>query len=350
MSKTPGKPRQVIRSTADFARFVGLARTTVSRVLNGQPGLKQKTIARVERAMEETGFTPNAYALHLKGKRTAMVGICIESLVTPPAVLKLARLQQRLRERNYASLIEVVEPGGSRRTVRHFLSLRVDAIAFMGHFVEEEIAQRIRELRASGTPHVIVDQVGIPGANSVALDRVGAMERVFDHLLALGHRSFGLIGFSGSARSIRDRLAGIENALRAKGLSSEEATRSLDYLHVRDKDLAFGHGVAASFLAQPAPPTAFVALNDEIAIGALQACRAAGRRVPEDISVIGFNNQDICEMTQPALTSLDQKIDETVDAAADLLLSQIGAPQRTRPIARSIEPLLVIRQSTGPAR
>src|SRR5580704_12215430 len=111
-SPASSSPRQ-IRSTIDFARYVGLARTTVSRVLNGQPGLKAKTISRVQRAMEETGFTPNAYALHLKGKRTATIGICMENLLTTPAVLKAAGLQQRLRERSHASLIEVLPPGGS---------------------------------------------------------------------------------------------------------------------------------------------------------------------------------------------------------------------------------------------
>ena len=94
------KPRRALRiqSTAEFARYVGLARTTVSRVLNEQPGLKQKTIDKVQRAMAETGFTPNAYALHLKGKSTAWVGICVENLLTPPAVRKLAGLQRQLRE------------------------------------------------------------------------------------------------------------------------------------------------------------------------------------------------------------------------------------------------------------
>src|ERR1041385_7519509 len=101
--KVPG----VIRSTADFARHVGLARTTVSRVLNGQPGLKQKTIERVQRALAETGFTPNAHALHLKGKRTSMIGICMEDLATPPAVRKLATQPRALRRRGFSSLIEV---------------------------------------------------------------------------------------------------------------------------------------------------------------------------------------------------------------------------------------------------
>ena len=137
--KSSPRPVPILRSTAEFARHVGLARTTVSRVLNQQPGLKQKTIDRVQRALAETGFTPNAHALHLKGKRTAMVGICMEDLLTPPAVRKLAALQQLLRKRGFSSLIEVFTPGTGREVVRHFLSMRVEAVVFIGHFHREEI-------------------------------------------------------------------------------------------------------------------------------------------------------------------------------------------------------------------
>ncbi len=349
MSKTLPSP-PAIRSTADFARYVGLARTTVSRVLNGQPGLKPKTIARVERAMEETGFTPNAYALHLKGKRTATVGICIENLLTPPAVSKLARLQRRLREHSYSSMIEVLEKGDSKRTVRHFLSLRVDAVAFLGHFNEDEITQRIAELKSGGIPHIVIDQAGIPGANSVSLDRVRAMEQLFGHLTGLRHVRFGLLGFSGAARSIRDRLTGVEKALASAGLIMAEATVSLDHLHSRENDFEFGRALAGSFLKLPHLPTALVALNDEIAMGAIHACRAAGLQVPHDMSVAGFNNQDICFMSTPTVTSIDQRIAHTAETAADLLLSQVAENHRATPLIHTIEPLLVVRESTGPAR
>lgn len=348
-SKPPARPAKVIRSTAEFARYVGLARTTVSRVLNGHSGLKSQTVQRVQQAIEETGFTPNAYALHLKGKRTATIGICVENLLTPPAVLKLAWLQRRLRERSHASLIEVLQPGGSREVIRHFLSMRVDAVVFIGHFVEEEIARRGHELATHDTPHILIDQLGVPGMDTVALDRVQAMRKVMDHLLDLGHVSFGLLAINGPARSVHDRLAGIEAALKARGLSAADATVSLDHLHVRESDFSYGRALALSFVEEKAPPTAYVALNDEIAIGAMQGFQAAGWRVPQDVSVAGFNNQDLCLMTTPLLTSVDQQIHQTVDVAVDILLAQIGHPRRPHPLVHTIAPLLVERGSTGPA-
>lgn len=349
-SKRKSSAPTVLRSTADFARHVGLARTTVSRVLNGQPGLKQKTIDRVQRALAETGFTPNAHALHLKGKRTAMIGICVEDLLTPPAVRKLAALQQLLRKRGFSSLIEVFTPGTGRDVVRHFLSMRVEAVVFIGHFHREEIEARIAELIAHGTPHLVIDHFGLKNANTVSLDRSAAMFALVNHLLDLGHRSFGLLGIARAPTSRYDRMTGINAALRARGLDFATATLSLDHLHERSNDFDYGRKLAGNFAALPHRPTALLALNDAIAIGCLRGLQDAGVKVPRDISVSGFNNQDFGSMTTPTLTTIDQNIESTVATAAEFILAQLDAPPRTKPIVHMIEPALVVRESTGPAR
>jgi DNA-binding LacI/PurR family transcriptional regulator len=347
-SKTPA----VLRSTADFARHVGLARTTVSRVLNQQPGLKQKTIDRVQRALAETGFTPNAHALHLRGKRTSMVGICMEDLATPPAVRKLATLQRVLRTRGFSSLIEVFTPGAGRDVVRHFLSLRVEAVVFIGHFHREEIEARIAELIAHGIPHLVIDHYGLKNAHTVSLDRAAGMEALMNHLIEQGHRTFGLLGITkGPMPPTRiDRIIGIQAALRAQGLDFAACTLSLDHLHERQNDFQYGWKLAESFMAQSARPTAFIGYNDEIAIGALRGLQEAGLKFPRDASITGFNNQDICHMTSPTLTTVDQNIETTIASAAEVILSQLDQPPRAKPMIKTIEPKLVIAESTGPAR
>lgn len=340
----------VIRSTEDFARHVGLARTTVSRVLNGQPGLKQKTIERVQRALAETGFTPNAHALHLKGKRTAMVGICMENLLTPPVVRKLSALQRLLRDRGFSSLIEVFTPGTGREVVRHFLSMRVEAVVFIGHFHREEIEARIAELIAHGTPHLVIDQYGLKNANTVSLDRAEGMKAVVRHLLDLGHRKFGLMGIAKAPSSRTDRLTGIHAALRAAGLDFAASTVELDHLHERTVDFDYGRKLAGSFLQQAQPPTALLGMNDEIAIGAMRALQEAGWKLPRDMSVTGFNNQSLSLMTSPTLTTVDQNIDATIATAAEVILAQLNAPPPLKPIIRMIPPELIVRESTGPVR
>ena len=298
----------------------------------------------------ETGFTPNAHAAHLKGRRTSMVGICMEDLATPPAVRKLATLQHVLRARGFASLIEVFTPGGGRDVVRHFLAMRVEAVVFIGHFHQEEIEARISELTAHGTPHLVIDHYGLRGANTVSLDRASAMAKVMNHLLDHGHRTFGLLGISKGLVSRIDRLNGIQAALRARGLDFETCTVSVDHLHERQNDFQYGRKLAASMLDAPHPPTAFVGYNDEIAIGALRGLQESGVRVPRDVSLTGFNNQDICHMTSPTVTTVDQSIETTIGTATDFIFSQLGKPLRARPLIKTIEPKLIIGESTGPVR
>jgi DNA-binding LacI/PurR family transcriptional regulator len=343
------KSLPLIRSTADFARHVGLSRSAVSRVINQHPGLRQSTIERVQRAMQETGFTPNAHALHLRGDATAMIGICVENFLTPTAVHKLSALQAELHAKDYTALIEVHRPESSRRVVQHFLSLRVDGVVFIGHFDPVDLAQRLGELTRHGVPHVVVDNPGIKQTNLVTLDRFAAMEQVVEHLYAQGHRRFGLLGISGAFQTVADRRRGLETALRRRGLDFAEATVSLDEQHTRHEHFSYGTTLARGFMALKRRPSAFISINDETAVGALLEFQSQGIQVPRDVSIVGFNNQNVCLMTRPLLTSVDQSIEKTMAAAAALILKQAGRAEPGRPVVKSIAPTLVVRGSTGPA-
>jgi DNA-binding LacI/PurR family transcriptional regulator len=249
------------------------------------------------------------------------------------------------------TFIEIVEGGDSAGIVRHFLSLRVDAVVFMGYFNEEHVERHLRGLSTNGTPGLVIDHSGIKGANTIYLDRARGMADLANHLLDHGHRRFGLLGYSENFRSTFERERGIREALAARGLSFEDCTTSLDHLHARDRDFEYGRALAHSFVENKGGPlpTALVALNDEIAIGAMHGLQERGLSVPGDVSVTGFNNQAICLMTAPKLTSVDQRIEATTDVAVGHLLEHIGQPLRQRATVRMIEPLLVVRESTGPA-
>ncbi|HVU35559.1 MAG TPA: LacI family DNA-binding transcriptional regulator [Opitutaceae bacterium] len=338
-----------IRSTADFARYVGLSRSTVSRALNGHGDLRRKSRERIEAALRETGFTPNAHALHLRGRPSAMIGVCMENFLTPTAVAKVSALQQRLRDRGLVALIEVLEPGASEKTLQHFRSLRVEAVVFIGHFEATELGERIGELDRHGTPHLVIDSVGVKRANQVSLDRAGAMTQLTRHLLDLGHRRLGLLGMSGGFQTVTDRLEGIQAAVRAEGLEPGATLLSFDHLHPRHDHFEYGRTLAQEFLRQKERPTAFLGVNDETAIGALLEFQAAGLRIPDDLSIAGFNNQNICLISRPALTSVDQQIERTADVAVEVLEKQINQAFSTRVVRRLIEPKLVLRGSTAAA-
>ncbi len=347
MSSLPEVPK--IRTTASFARYVGLSRSTVSRVLNKQGGLSQRTIDRVHKAMAETGFTVNTHASNLRKRRTATIGVCMENFLTPAAVSKLSCLQEYLRTKNYTTLIEVMKPDASRQVVQHLLSLRVDGIVFVGHFQPEELEARLHELRKHEVPHLIVDHSGLEGVHTVTLDRAAAMNGVMHHLLDLGHRHFGLLGISGAFQTIRDRLAGIGNALAARGLDSARCLLSLDDRFSRGRHFDFGRTLAEAFVARKDRPTAFVAVNDETAIGALLAFQEAGLQVPRDLSIVGFDNQNICLMTRPQLSSVDQQVEVTMHRAAERIVELVEAGFATLPPRVDlIGALLVHRGTTGP--
>jgi DNA-binding LacI/PurR family transcriptional regulator len=226
----------------------------------------------------------------------------------------------------------------------------VEAVVFIGYFHREEIEARIVELIAHGTPHLVIDHYGLKNANTISLDRAAAMEGMMNHLLDLGHRSFGLLAISRAPASRYDRLTGIHTALRARGIDFDAATLSLDHLHERRDDFEYGRLLAGSFAALPNRPTALLALNDEIAIGCLRGLQEAGLKVPRDVSVTGFNNQDISSMTTPTLTTIDQNIADTIAIAAKVILAQLDVPPRAKPLVQTITPALVVRESTGPAK
>jgi DNA-binding LacI/PurR family transcriptional regulator len=339
-----------IRSTADFARHLGLSRSAVSRVINNRPGLRSSTIERVRKAMEETGFTPNAHALHLRGEPTATIGVCVENFLTPTAVRKLSVLQDFLAAKDYTALIEVHRPESRQRVVQHFLSMRVDGVVFIGHFEPADLGQRLGELARHGVPHVVVDNPGLKKTSMVTLDRVAAMEGVVEHLFDLGHRRFGLLGISGPYQTVSDRLHGIEAALSRRHLDPAKALVSLDEQHPRHEHFEYGATLARSFMQLKDRPTAFIAVNDETAVGALLEFQSQGLNVPRDFSMVGFNNQNLCQMTRPLLTSVDQEIEKTMEAAMALILRQVGRTKPGAAVVRNIEPTLVVRGSTGPAR
>ncbi len=306
----PSKSSKRIHSTADLARYVGLSRSTISRVLNEQPGLRPETVQLVRKAMEETGFTVNAHALHLRCKRMALVGVCMENFATSTVVAKLALL------------------------------------VFIGHFKQEELQQRLSELKRIGTPHLVVDHLGLKDTHMVSLNRVQAMRHVTELFIRQGHRNFGLLGISGPYQTVIDRMTGIREGLAAHKLDITQCTVSLDYLHPRGDHFEHGQVLARSFATLPKRPTAFIAVNDETAIGAMLEFQALGLQVPNDLSIVGFNNQKICLMAKPSLSSVDQQVDKIMEAAVESILQQLEGPTPKKPIIKLIEGVFISRGST----
>lgn len=350
-TRSSSSPQVKIRTTAELARHVGLSRATVSRVLNGHEGIKQKTIDRVMQVVKRTGFTANPYSRILRGRRSGTIAVCLSDFKHYALLQKLAQVVQLLATAGYTALIETVENSDHVRSVRLAMRMRAEAVIFAGQHSGAELKAHLQDLATAGIPHVFTDTCDDRSANVVTVDRVRALELAADHLLDLGHRSIGIIGIIAGRSPVEDaRLDGLRRSVAARQLDPARALVSLDEYSKSASNLIYGREMAGRFVAQKRMPTAFVALNDEVAFGAIEGFRAAGVRVPGDVSVVGFNNEDIAVLTAPAITTVDSEIAASAAAAVEFLLGQLRDGTSVTGYTRFVQPRLVIRESTGPVR
>jgi DNA-binding LacI/PurR family transcriptional regulator len=350
-SRAAAPPLPKIRTTAELAEHVGLSRATVSRILNGHAGIKQKNIDRVMAVVNETGFSPNPYSNMLRDQRSGMIAVCLASLRFPVVTQKMARVAQRLAKAGYTVLTETGDNFDDAGLHRWILRVRAEGVVFVGQYQSAALGDYVRELAAAGIPHVFCDDSGEPGTNVVTVDRASGMAALTNHLLDLGHRRIGLMGIDRAMPVGRARLRGMQRALAARGLDPATVLVQLEDPPPRDSNMLFGREIARRFAADKNRPTAYAALGDEVAFGAIEGFRTAGLHAPDDVSVVGFDNADIAAVASPSITTVDQKTDISAEAAADFLLSQLGPEARVHTShAQLIKPELIIRQSSGVAR
>ena len=344
-----GEGRTHVEGTAGLAAHLGISRWTVSRVLNGHPGVKEETRRRVQAAMEELGFEPNRLARGLRGAPSGIVGVSFPHLEAVVLAKKSQVLQRALRESGYRALFEMPEgdPEVEAAVVRHFLSINVDGIVLIGSILEAD-SPVLAEVRARGVRIVAVDSRNALPIPRVSLDRGKAMELKLRHLVELGHRRIAVLGFSADDMYQAVRRRGLRRAAERLGLKPGRDLIHIDEEGHHQQSYQFGALLAGKVLEMgPAGPTALFCMNDRIAIGALRAVQSAGKRVPEDYSVIGLDNLPETAWTNPPLTTVDQNIGKLMEKAQQALWSE---PREGKPPHYSVEPILIARESTGRAR
>jgi LacI family transcriptional regulator len=219
----------------------------------------------------------------------------------------------------------------------------VDGAALMGVDADDP---ELRRLARSGLPCVGVDvELGGDDAAYVASDNVGGGRLAVEHLVSLGHRRIATIAGPMETRPGRDRLRGYRDALRDAGLAFRD-----EYVGMGDFYLDSGVRAAAELLALDEPPTAIAAASDLMAVGALRAASAAGARVPDDLSVVGFDDIMLAAHLEPALTTIRQDKAGLGAAAARALLARVDGPEEGVEEHLTLEVQLVERATTAPAR
>jgi DNA-binding LacI/PurR family transcriptional regulator len=335
-------------SAKDVAARAGVSPTTVSFVLNDRPGaaISQATRARVRSAAAELGYQPHASARGLAAGRSHILGLVLRQ--SPEQVAEDALLAETIRGLSSAAQAAgyrvLVEPlsyrdGDDAAGYASLLRSRgTDGLVVSGPRIED---RELAALARDGAPIVI--QGALPGSDipSVDVDNVAAAAVAVGHLVALGHRVIGCITNAPfNYTAARERREGYRQAIREAGLAADERL-----VVEANFDAASGRRAMARLLEQPDLTAVFVA-SDVVALGALAAIREAGLRVPEDVSVVGFDDVPLAAFFDPPLTTIRLPAEDLGRAAGLALLDRIAG----RVVAtRTILPTeLVIRSSSGP--
>ncbi len=321
--------------------------STVSRALRGVPGIAASTRARVRAAASELGYVANVSGSRLATGRTGTVAVVVPSAARWFFGQVIAGAGSVIRAAGLDMLLYELGDRDGRRKFFSEQSLRgrADAVLVLSLNLEPEEAA---QLEALGVPVAVLGP-GPAGFATVVVDDFQAALTAVRHLINLGHRNIAHIGIdnsedvtSGSTRPVA-RLAGYRTALRDAGLAAPD-----ELLALGDLTVDGGAAAMARLISGPIMPTAVFVASDEMAFGALKVLRSAGLRVPEDVSVVGYDNHELAELLD--LTSIDQAVHNQGEAAAQLVLNALSADKGgERAVATaSIPTHLVIRRSTAP--
>jgi DNA-binding LacI/PurR family transcriptional regulator len=326
----------------DVARHAGLSHQTVSRVLNHQPGVRPETQTRVLRAIEELEYRRNAFARALVTSRTRLLGVVVYGTSWYGPAGTLHGIQQAARDARYFVTIVDLDKI-TRDSLRHALDVlseySPDGLVVIT--LKRNVSDALREM-AAGVPTVAVEGgEGTSSIPTVCVDQEEGARLATEHLLSLGHATVHHLGGPVGWLEAEARIAGWRSSLRTAGASVPPVVRG-------DWTSRSGYDAGLKLLAQP-NVTAVFAANDQMALGLLKACRETGVRVPEDISVVGFDSMPESEFFVPPLTTVVQDFQAVGRMSVGLLLDIID--HRSPTVARSvITPSLVVRASTSRPR
>jgi LacI family repressor for deo operon, udp, cdd, tsx, nupC, and nupG len=335
----------VVASIEDVARLAGVSIATVSRALRGLPDVASATRDRVLTAARELDYIASPFAARLASGRTATVGVVVPFVNRWFFAEVIDTVETALRKSGFDLLLYNL--GDEQGRTRFFdvmpMRKRVDAVLVVSLVLSDD------ELTALSTLATPIALLGLdrPGFIATRIDDVAAARLAVEHLLDLGHRRIGLIG-GDTDDPMRftpplHRRTGYRDAMQDRGIDVDPSLEVLGYFTVEGATTA-----CEQLLALPDRPSAIFAESDEMAYGALRAIRRAGLRVPEDLAVIGFDDQANAELMD--LSTVRQPVSEQALDVTTRLLAALGHDGEVEPLSVVLPTELVIRGSTDPAR
>ncbi len=327
---------------ADVAEIAKVSKMSVSRVLNGQPGVSEKTRQRILEVIEQTGYVPNS-GPNLRPVGSKLIALLVPAITTTYMGEILRGVSGAAERLNYGLMLYTQGAVSNIQRTSHYLSIlsssQVDGVLLV---VPHDYEVIVDDLKQHDLPYVIIDHhSNTEDEPSVtATNRKGLLDAM-RYLLALGHRRIGFITGRMDIACSHDRLQGYYDGLAEVGLPVDQEL-------IREGDFSQPSGFlnARDLLQLPEPPTAIVASNDLLAFGAMDAAKDIGLVIGQDISLIGFDDIDMASQTHPPLTTVRQPMAAMGETALDMLVTLLHG-QKPLTTRRELPTELIIRESTG---
>jgi DNA-binding LacI/PurR family transcriptional regulator len=330
-------------SIKDVARAAGVSIATVSHVINNTRFVSEETRARVMRAVGECHYYPDAHARSLASGRSRILGLLISDITNPffPELVK--SIEAAGFERGYDVLLSNTDydPERTSHYVRRLIERKVAGVALM---TSELDAALVDELARRHVPVVFLDLDDGPGVNmsNLCIEYERGIDEAVRHLAALGHERLAFVGGPGSLRSAVKRREAF-----AQSICRHLPSAPPPIFYEGDFKFEGGQGAARALVGRRELPTAVIAANDMMALGVLHGLLAAGLRVPDDVSLVGFDDVAFASLSQPPLTTVCLPRAELGRRAVEALLATLEHPERMG-IELHIPTFLIERGSTAP--
>ncbi|NOZ27797.1 MAG: LacI family transcriptional regulator [Chloroflexi bacterium] len=331
---------------ADVARLAGVSRATVSYVINGRTdrsvSITEETRQRVLWAIEQLGYQPHAAAQSLRSGMTKTIGLLIPDMHNPHYWQIVHGVEEAAREQGYDLLLvsTSLDPEREQHSVRALLRRRIDGLILLLTF-GDRLTSEIEMLARRHGPVVLLGGQ-MSDLDTVDPDYGGGAAQMMEHLLSLGHRRIAFIHGVACPTLALGRLVVYRQVLQERGWLNE------DWIIRCGSTLEDGYQATLRLLDLSPRPTAILVVNDLLAIGALRAVADRGLRVPEDISIAGFDDIDVAAYLTPPLTTVRVDSESLGRESVRLALARMRDPERP-PQHVHVAAQLVVRASTGPA-
>ena len=331
-----------VKNLEELAKKLGLSRRTISRVLKNDKNVDGETRIHVLKYLEKEKYFPNIHAASLASKKINAIGLFFPKDIFIDidffAVDTIRGVTKAISEKGYQLMIFTKDKFDSGQCLKLYKSKLVGGLILVG--IQKNDIEQVAEVKKHQVPVTLLCAY-CKGINSFDCDNVKGGYIATRHLIDSGRKRIAFIHGRENWFDAEDRFKGYKKAIAEIGVKFIKEYVEYAYFSYNEAEVAMG-----KLLALKNPPEAVFAANDRMAIGAIKAIKKAGKKIPEELAVVGFDNIPLCEYFDPSITTVEQPTEDIAYESAKALLNLIASPRKKNPHIRLFEPKLIIRNTT----